>query len=139
MMTAPDGDADAEALMVFDLDDEERHLLRCGLVEWGGPARCTEEMAVAMGFLGVADLLDETDRLIAAVGSGRALSRIDWCRVLLATEIVFASDLVGSGHDWSSTTGMSDERTIAVLRRLQARMTGRLRGLIGNGLGTRAL
>ncbi|MFD2091298.1 hypothetical protein [Blastococcus deserti] len=50
------------------------------------------------------------------------LTRRDWARALLATEIVFASNLVGSGLDWSSTTGLSDEETIALLRTLQRKI-----------------
>ena len=92
-------DRSAEDLIEFDLDDGERRLLRCGLVEWGGPARCTEELAVATGFEGVSDLFAEQKRLIAAIESSLAMSRLDWLRVVLATEIVFASNLVGSGRD----------------------------------------
>src|SRR2546421_13536 len=33
-----------------DLDDVERQMLRWGVIEWGGPARCTDELAIAMGF-----------------------------------------------------------------------------------------
>jgi hypothetical protein len=50
---------------------------------------------------------------------GQPLSRADWRRALLATEIVFASDVVGSGLDWSITTGLADEDTIGLLRAMQ--------------------
>jgi hypothetical protein len=39
-----------------DLTDQERELLARGVIEWGGPARCTEELALAMGFASVADI-----------------------------------------------------------------------------------
>jgi hypothetical protein len=42
-----------------DLGDEERFVLGPGLVEWGGPARCTDTMAIAMGFADVHDLFRE--------------------------------------------------------------------------------
>lgn len=32
-----------------DLTDGEREVLRAGIVEWGGPVRVTQELAVAMG------------------------------------------------------------------------------------------
>jgi hypothetical protein len=50
------------------------------------------------------------------------LSRDDWRRVLLATEVVFASDVFGSGLDWSTTTGFSDADSISLLRSIQRKM-----------------
>lgn len=83
---------EASDILSPDLDDRERRLLRWGIIEWGGPARCTEEMAVAMGFRDVQDLFDSTGRLADSIDSGGPLTAIDWLRVLLATEIVFASN-----------------------------------------------
>lgn len=88
------------------LTDEERFLLEHGLVEWGGPARCTEAMAVAIGFDSVAELLASGYRIADALSKGKPLTRSDWTRALLATEVVFASDVLGSGHDWEVTTGL---------------------------------
>ncbi len=42
--------------------------------------------------------------------------------MLLAVEIVFASDVVGSGLDWATTSGIPDEESIAILRRLQRKL-----------------
>lgn len=113
--------------LVFDLalTDAERHLLWVGLVEWGGPARCTDEMAAAMGFVSVDDLFAQGDRIRAKLESHQPLSRDDWVRTLLATEIVFASNVMGSGCDWSITTGISDEDTIHTLRSVQAKIPAR--------------
>ena len=106
------------------LSDEERFLLERGLVEWGGPARCTEAMAIAIGFDSVADLLAEGYRIADDLSRGKPLRRTDWTRALLATEVVFASDVLGSGHDWESTTGLEDASTIRVLRNVQLRLAG---------------
>jgi hypothetical protein len=57
------GMADASEIVAFVLTDEERLLLRCGLVEWGGPACCGDAMAVAMGFASVRDLFSGSDCL----------------------------------------------------------------------------
>ena len=103
----------------IELDDTERFVLRWGLIDWGGPARCTEEMAVAMGFRSVSDPFAESDRLTAAIAAGAGLTRLDWTRALLATEICFASDVVGSGLDWQTTSGLSDTDTLTTLRRIQ--------------------
>jgi hypothetical protein len=93
-------------------------------------------MAVAIGFTSVRDLFNSAERLIEAITSGSPLSATDWLRVLLATEIVFASNAIGSGLDWSVTTGMSDEESIAVLRRVQRKLAG-IRRLLGVAFGTR--
>jgi hypothetical protein len=119
-----------------DLDDVERRMLRWGVIEWGGPARCTDEMAIAMGFSSVQDLFDSTDRLAGAVGSGAPLAAADWLRVLLATEIVFASNTVGSGLEWSITSGLSDEESLAALRSVQTKLAG-IGNLLGVAFGTR--
>lgn len=120
----------AEELVAIELADEERKVLRCGLDEWGGPARCTEALAVAMGFQSVADLHEDGSRLRAALIAGDPLSAGDWRRIVVATEIVFASDVFGSGIDWSTTTGFSDEETIVILRRLQRTIARELRGAL---------
>lgn len=103
---------DPEELVNPELDDEDRALLVHGLNEWRGPARCTEELAIAMGFKGLDDFYATGYRLQEAIEQRVPLRRLDWLRALLATEIVFASDVVGSGHDWTFTTGLSDADTI---------------------------
>ena len=121
----------------LDLDAAERELLRRGLSEWGGPTRCTEEMAIALGFGGVQALHDGARRLRADLEAGRPLTAIDWARVFTATEVVFASHLIGSGLEWSITTGRSDEETLALLRRAQRKLPREVFAVIGDGFGSR--
>jgi hypothetical protein len=128
---------DPNTLVDLNLAPEERNLLRRGLLEWGGPTRCTEELAIAMGFGGLSALRSEGRRIANLVRAGTALTRLDLLRALLATEFVFMSDSMGSGADWKSTVGMSDADTISVLRRLQRRTTKPVLCLVGNGLGSR--
>jgi hypothetical protein len=122
-------------LIALDLTDVEQRVLRSGLLEWGGPARCTAEMAVAMGFQSVDDLLRSGAVLAAAVHAGHPLSALDWRRTLLATEISFASDLMGSGVEWATTTGLSDEDTLAALRSVQRKMPHHVSAALSNGIG----
>ncbi len=63
------------------------------------------------------------------------LSRTDWTRTLLATEIVFIDNVVGAGWDWSPVTGFSDTETLQVLRRLQRKLV--TAGVTGVAFGTR--
>lgn len=117
------------------LTEQERDLLEAGLGEWGGPASCTDEMAVAMGFDSVDDLFVQGRSIREALAAGRALSRTDWTRALIATEVVFVSTVVGAGWDWETVTGFDDGRTLDVLRGLQRRVP--TSGVLGVVFGTR--
>src|SRR5690348_4193566 len=107
---------DDSPMIAIELTELERSVLIGGLNEWGGPARCTEALAVAMGFAGLDELHERRPELAGLVRAG-SMTAEDWCRVVLSTEIVFASDLVGSGYEWSTTTGLADDETLAALRR----------------------
>ena len=113
------------------LNDDETALLLRGLGEWWGPARCSDEMAFAMGFADVPDLHREIRRLRDAIEQDRPIAPADWARMLLATEVVFVSDVVGSGYEWSTTTGHSDEGTIRLLRGLQRQLSKVIRPYYG--------
>ncbi|WP_213009305.1 hypothetical protein [Paractinoplanes toevensis] len=112
----------ADEITVPDLTDEERQVLARSLLEWGGPAHCTDALAVAMDFGSAADLFEEARRLRLLIKEDRPLTRRDWRRALVSFEIVFASDVFGSGWDWSATTGRSDEETIRLLRSVQRKI-----------------
>lgn len=113
---------DPNEIIEIPLTNEERSLLVEGLLEWGGPAACTDKLAIAMGFESVDALFDESKKLRASLENAQPLSRRDWTRVLMATEIVFISDIVGSGADWQATTGFGDVETIQNLRQLQRKL-----------------
>lgn len=110
--------------MDVKLDERERHLLSAGLNEWGGPARPTDTLAVALGFRDVGHLLDEGKRIRARLRDDLPLTSLDAARALAATEIVFASDVFGSGVEWATTTGLADDETIRALRGLQRKLIG---------------
>ncbi|GAB2983417.1 hypothetical protein [Frigoribacterium salinisoli] len=103
------------------------HLLRQGLGQWGGPAALTDDLAVAMGFASAADFFATAGTLSALLLHEAPLAPADWRRVLLATEIVFVSDIVGAGYEWQIVTGLDDESTLRTLRRLQQRWPALLR------------
>lgn len=105
-----------------DLGPADRELLASGLLEWAGPASIPAGLAAMLEFDGaeqVAEWLAVTERDLRANGS---LVPLDWVRCLVLTEIAFVSDVLGSGWDWSATTGLSDEETIQRLRSVQERL-----------------
>ena len=104
------------------LTPDETGLLRRALLEWGGPARCGDQLAAGMGFADFPDLLEQTARLRKALADDVPLTPADWARTLLATEIVFVSDLAGTGFEWRTTTGLQDDATIAALRSIQRKL-----------------
>jgi hypothetical protein len=111
-----------DAPVLVPLDDMELRFLRAALLDWGGPARPTERLAVAMGFSGADSLSREAWALWERIEAGDALTAGECRQVLLAVEIVFASDVVGSGLDWRITSGIADEDSITILRGLQRKL-----------------
>ena len=106
----------------IQLNADERAVLRAGLLDWGGPARPTDALAVAMGFTDAAALPREALALWEHIDRSSSLTANDWRRVLLAVEVVFVSDVVGSGLDWHFTSGFSDAETIDLVRGLQRKL-----------------
>ncbi|WP_433277622.1 hypothetical protein ACQPZA_01270 [Pseudonocardia xinjiangensis] len=81
-----------------------------------------------MGFVSKEDLWrGEGRRLREALDHGEPLTRPQWWKALLATEIVFSSTVVGAGWDWTITTGLPDEETIKLLREVQRKLARALR------------
>jgi hypothetical protein len=112
-------------LVTVALTDDERYLLTVGISDWDeiAPARATDAIAQAMGYADAKDLCDVTGpRLAAAIRKGEALTRGDWVRALAAAEIAFASDVLGTGSEWTVINGGQEEFWIVVLRRLQAKL-----------------
>jgi hypothetical protein len=87
--------------VTVNLDQQERDLLSAGLGEWGGPARLTNALAIALGFTDETHLHNEAKRIRTLLDDGALLTPLDAERPLAATEIVFASDVFGSGVECS--------------------------------------
>ena len=113
------------------LEPSEIDVLVRALLEWGGPAHASDELARGMGFAGDEDLLERGRSFRQDLRNDVPIEGADWARILLATEIVFASDVMGSGTEWSTTTGLTDEETIKALRGIQRKLGGVLRPYYG--------
>ena len=92
------------------------------LVDWGGPAECTESLAVAIGFAGLDGLLEQGERIAEAIYRGEAVSRRDWSRAMFSAEVIFASDVVGTGSEFTVIQGGTNAHWIGVLRDLQTKV-----------------
>jgi hypothetical protein len=80
-------------------------------------------MTTSTGTIHTEDLRwGEGRTLQEALAHGEPLAGAQWRKALLATEVVFASDLVGSGVDRASATGLTDEETIKLLRVVQRKV-----------------
>jgi hypothetical protein len=117
---ASDPLANGDKEVAVELTDDERLMLITGLNDWGGPAHATDSLAVAMGFTGVQDLTQQTSRILARLQADQPLTIRDWSRALFATELIFASDMLGTGSEWTVIHGGDDGEWIHVLRRLQS-------------------
>ena len=71
-----------EVIAISPTGDERA--VRSGLMEWSGPAHCTEELAQGMGFAGVDDRLSQARRLAHSLAEEKPLSAVDRKRTLLA-------------------------------------------------------
>lgn len=64
-----------------------------------------------------------TSAAAGRIAAGELLSQEEWGTSLACTELAFVSERSGSGLDWSTVTGLTDEETIAALRSVQAGLT----------------
>jgi len=112
-----------------ELSDSELRFLRAAMLEWSGSSAPTDGLALALGFADADSLSRQTWTLWQRIERAEELSAGEWRRVLLAAEVVFVSDVVGSGLDWSVTTGITDAQALATLRGLQGKLPRRR----GNG------
>lgn len=104
------------------LSADEREFLIQGLVQWGGPATCTDDIARVIGFSGEADFRAGAKRIVGMLREASPMSGEDWTRALVATELVYASDRYGAGVEWETVSGWGDVESIHMLRGLQRRL-----------------
>jgi hypothetical protein len=113
---------DEGEVVAVDLTAIERAMLVSRLNDWAGPAHCTEAMARAMGFRDKEDLHDDGRRITNELREDRSLSRRDWTRALLSLEIIFGSDLLGTGTEGGTIQGGDDVEWLRTLRKLQHKL-----------------
>jgi hypothetical protein len=63
-----------------------------------------------------------TEKLRRSLESDEPLSRRDWRRVVVLTELIFGSDTFGAGVEWGTVTGRDEVADLALLRELQRKL-----------------
>jgi hypothetical protein len=106
----------------LDLTRDELCFIADGLGQWGGPARPEPEVAALAGFDGVQEMYAAVEQLRLSLDERKPLSRRDWHRLLILTELIFASDTFGAGYEWQTVTGRDDVTDLKLLRGLQYKL-----------------
>jgi hypothetical protein len=106
-----------------NLTERERDFIARALYEWHGSASWTPLPIEALGLSDWDEFDNLTERLENAVKSGEPLTDLDWARTLFLTEICWASNLVGSGLDFSIVTGIDDAEAVTLLRSIQRKVS----------------
>jgi hypothetical protein len=106
------------------LNAEEVQLMVEGFAHWFGPAHPEPESAQLAGFSTAEDMADGVARLRDALRAGAAITRRDWKRALIATELIFASDAFGAGVEWEIVTGRDEVQDLGILREIQRKLVG---------------
>ncbi|GAA1542929.1 hypothetical protein GCM10009827_073180 [Dactylosporangium maewongense] len=106
----------------------ERTLLRLGVMEWERTDGDRETSARLLGYDDQRQLRADVQRLAGLVDAARPMTRRDCRRLLLATELAFASETLGWARDWEADTGFTDRDTSTVLRGIQERLAGVVHG-----------
>lgn len=106
----------------MELSDDEWNLLFQGVLQLGGPTALDDTISRAIGYRDTSELLDHWSRLLAEVKERRPLSRRDWRRAQLATEISFVSGYYGAASDWEICSMLDDATSIRLLRQIQRKL-----------------
>jgi hypothetical protein len=105
-------------LFAIDLEDDERLLMVHGLNEYFKSAKKgVPFLASLFGATTDSEFRALIWRLLEAIENKEPLSKLDWTRALVLTEICWASDLVGSGLAFAAH--FRDEDVIPMLRYIQ--------------------
>jgi hypothetical protein len=115
----------SQELLTVDLTDDERNFVWQAMYQWQFSASRKPFPYQVLGLSTWHEFAELTYRLAHAVTDGQPLTGLDWMRVLYLTECSWASNVVGSGLDFSIVTEFSDIDGLSLLRRLQ-RKIGRI-------------
>ncbi|SDD15675.1 hypothetical protein [Glycomyces harbinensis] len=109
-------------LMQLGFSREEREFFARALEESSGPAHISNALAAFIGFADADSMVKRCEELANQVRQYDRIDETDLARSQLACEILFSSDIHGSGLDWEATSGFDDRDAIQLLRQIQVKM-----------------
>ncbi len=86
-------------IIALRFDHDEREFFARVLEESGGPAQVTDPLAVFVGFADANDMVKRCHDIAARVDLEEYIAEVGLKRNQLACEILFSSDIYGSGFD----------------------------------------
>ena len=104
----------------FRLSGSEREFVIAALLQ--APGHCSDELARALGFLDANDCSLPANRYIQSLRLLKIPPIGEWRRILSIVEIMFCSEVFGSGIEWELITGISDSESLRNLRAIQSRL-----------------
>lgn len=110
------------ALHWVTLDPLELEILGAGLTDWGVPAGPIRVAELILGYASAEECINDLAAMRSLLPSGGPLTKLQWTRVLLAAELVFASAVVGSRLEWNTIHNGWDGEWFAALDRLQTKV-----------------
>jgi hypothetical protein len=112
----------SQELLTVDLSEDERKYIWQAMYQWQWSASRQPFSYQVLGLSSWAEFANLTHRLAHAVTDREQLSDLDWMRILYLTECSWASNIVGSGLDFSIVTEFSDIDCLSLLRHLQRKI-----------------
>jgi hypothetical protein len=112
----------SQELLTVELSEDERRFIWQAMHQWQWSASDAPFPYQVLGLSSWREFVELTHRLAHAVTDREPLTDLDWTRVLYLTESSWASNLVGSGLDFSIVTEFSDIDCLSMLRRLQRKI-----------------
>ena len=109
-------------LLTVDLSGDERRFVWQAMYQWQFSASDAPFPYQVLGLSSWREFCELTHRLAHAVTDREPLGELDWMRVLYLTECSWASNIVGSGLDFSIVTEFSDIDCLSMLRHVQRKI-----------------
>jgi hypothetical protein len=107
-------------LIAIELTDEEHEFILRALSEFGGTASYSPFPIKILGVSTDDEFEELMDRLRKAIWDREPISYLDWARTQLLVEMCWASDIIGSGTEFTYT--YRDELAAPLMRSIQRKL-----------------
>jgi hypothetical protein len=109
------------------LSEEQRRFLSTALDVWHGPASWRPLPITVLGYADWTEFDADIARMRTELDQAEPqFSVVEWTRILLLSEISFASNLLGAGVEFDIVTAWRDPEALPMLRSIQRALSGRV-------------